>query len=101
MFSEWAACRQGRRRRTVAIGRQITQASKKRTDGLLAMATRVPSELNATATTAPSWSSLACGTPATASNTCVEPPPPWNRLPLAVATRVPCGLNATAFTGLL
>ena len=58
----------------------------------LPVATRVPSGLNATAFTAPSWSSRASSAPVAASNTRAEPSP------LPVATRVPSGLNATAFT---
>ncbi len=58
----------------------------------LPVATRVPSGLNATARTMPSWSRRASSAPVAASNTRAE------RSPLPVATRVPSGLNATART---
>ena len=59
---------------------------------LLPVATRVPSGLNATADTPPSWSRREISAPVAASNTRALPSP------LPVATRVPSGLNATAYT---
>jgi hypothetical protein len=63
---------------------------------VLAVATLVPSGLNATALTGPSWPSRANSDLAVASNTRADPSS------LAVATRVPpSGLNATARTAVM